>query len=401
MFSAVVAVLLVIAAGVQLWMVELLFETDEDLERFPSWYGSIAQRPDELPLVATSPVSVLICAANEAQNLAQHLPRVLDQYFPDQTGAPAFEVIVVNDRSTDDSLQVLRSLSGTHSNLRIIDIDPETPRRFPGKKDALSRGLAAASHDVILMTDADCRPASTRWISWMAFPFGAGREIVGGYGGYDAAPGLLNRFIQCETVHTFAQYSGWTRLGKPYMAVGRNLACRKDMLLRAQSDPLWTKTASGDDDLLIRICATPGNMVVNDHPDSHTYSPAKATWRDYLHQKQRHMSTGKLYRPSIQRRLGTYALSHSFTWILMLIFVVDICSSRYSFNLLFGLAPIVGLIVIMRFSLFSARLHALATTLSPANRRLRYFWPIFDLLWMLYNIVLSPYILWKTKQRWK
>src|SRR6185312_16266737 len=107
-------------------------------------------------------------------------------------------------------------------------------RNLQGKKFALSYGVVYAKNDWLLLTDADCAPTSNRWLEQMVAPLAAGKEIVAGYGGYNKTWGLLNAFIRWETLHTFLQYSAYSLAGKPYMAVGRNLACTKDILLKAQ-----------------------------------------------------------------------------------------------------------------------------------------------------------------------
>jgi hypothetical protein len=184
------------------------------------------------------------------------------------------------------------------------------------------------------------------------------------------------------------------------MAVGRNLACRKELILRAQQDPLWIKTASGDDDMLIRICARAGNMVVVGHPAAHTYSITKKTWGAYLLQKQRHSSTGKFYAAPIKRLLGAYALTHALFWISLLIYLTQLSVSGLAVNGPSVGAQIIGALVIIRLGCFHSAMTAHTAALT-GSRRLNYFWLIFDICWMGYNIILSPYILWKSKQRWR
>ena len=337
-------------------------------------------------------ISIIICAHNEAQNLRAHLPAILDQHYANKSGQPAFEVIVVNDRSDDDSDHVLQTLQNSNAALKTITISPETPRIFPGKKDALSRGVAAAAHDIILMTDADCRPASHDWIARMTAPFAHGKKIVAGFGDYERKSGMLNRVIRCETLHTFVQYFAYNFAGIPYMAVGRNLAVKKELLIRAQQSDLWKMTASGDDDLLIRLCATSDNMAVLTHPDSQTMSAPKTAWRDWLTQKQRHLSTGKLYSGTVKLLLGTYAFSHAVFWLcLALIFIF----------------PAEKLLYPAALSIAFLRLVAWAMLFSFVENKLRstrsfpfFSWLIFDPFWLLYNIILSPYIFWKSKQKW-
>ena len=352
--------------------------------------------PDEfgrLPMVKGAPVSIIICARNEADNLRRNLESILSQHYL-QHGKPDFEVIVVNDASTDHTREVLAEFAANRKHLRIIEIPPDADRCFPGKKYPLSVGIAAASHDYLLLTDADCCPAGKLWMTRMCAPFWAGKEIVAGYGAYRKASGWLNRFIRCETVFTFFQLHRMALLDMPYMAVGRNMAVKKSLLLAAQEHPLWSITPSGDDDLLVRLCATPNNFYVNTHPESFTCTDAKATLGEYLSQKQRHMSTGKLYRLPVKIWLGMNGLCHTLFWCTLPVWIVGVG--------LHGLTPNSYIVLIlvatrmldlyMHFGEWSKRL---------GEKNLTTFLPVFDILLAAYNIILSPYILWKTRQRWK
>lgn len=360
-----------------------------------AWEARRANESSELPPIALEPVSVVICARNEANNLEAFLPAILQQNYIDAAGQRAFEVIVVNDASTDNSATVLQLFEQGYEHLTVVHIAEDTPRQFPGKKFALSRGVEAARHNIILMTDADCKPSSPDWIRWMAFPFSNGIEIVAGHGDFVAGHGFLNKFIRAETLHTYALYSRACQMGMPYMAVGRNLAVRKHLVLAAQQHLLWTKSASGDDDMLIRICATKDNMVVNAHPHSFTYSIPKATFREYLRQKQRHVSTGKLYSAKVKAWLGMHAFSHALFWtsFLVLLGYMLVADSN-----LVAVTVVLGLFLLRGLYFYSGLQRWSRVT---GGQKLDAFWPLFDICWMLYNIILSPYILWKTKKAWK
>src|SRR5690606_4863633 len=180
-------------------------------------------------------------------------------------------------------------------HLRTIRVDPGTPRRFPGKKDALAIGLAAARYEQVLVTDADCYPRSPHWIETMA-SYAQSHEVVCGPGLYDREPGLLNRIIQGETMHSYLQAFCYADMGWPYMGLGRNLLTRKSRLESVQDHPLWSKTPSGDDDLFIRLQPLDTQMVYLFDPQAQTLSRAKKHGRDWIAQKQRHVSTGKYYR---------------------------------------------------------------------------------------------------------
>lgn len=333
------------------------------------------------PVTEHAPVSVIVCAHNEAIHLEQHLPLLLAQDYP------SFELIVVNDASTDETAIVLDKWAATDSRLHIVTIKSGTQRLLPGKKWALQHGVAAAQYESLLLTDADCRPASDQWLSLMSLPLQQGRGIAAGYGACIPGKGLLNLFVRWETLHTFIQYSSYTRTGVPYMAVGRNLACKKELLQQAARSPLWASMPSGDDDLLIRETADSSNMVIIADPDAFTFSAAKNSWKDWLAQKQRHVSTGKCYRKSSQLLLGAYGASHGLMWLLFLVLLCCGYGSMVSGMML--------LRCLLTWTVWSIAAH------SMKERRLFLSLPLCDVGWALYNFALSPYIFFKNKQRWK
>ena len=163
------------------------------------------------------PVSVVIAARNEESNLVEFLPLILEQNYE------KFEVIVVNDRSWDESLDVLLAFEQKYNHLRIVDI-PDVGKDGFAKKMALTLGIKAAQYDYLLFTDADCKPVSEQWISEMVKGFSKGKRIVLGAGGYIKQKGVLNRLIRFDASFIAIQYLSFAKAGLPYMGVGRNLA---------------------------------------------------------------------------------------------------------------------------------------------------------------------------------
>lgn len=332
-------------------------------------------------------VSVIICAKNEAGNLEQNLPSILAQRYSNASGKPMYEVIVVNDASEDDTEAVLYRLEQEYSHLWHVSISKDEPRLFKGKKFALGKGVSHASASSLLLTDADCAPASENWLRYMVRPLEEGKEIVAGYGAHRFRKGALNAFVRWETMHTFLQYSTYAMAGMPYMAVGRNLACTKAVFLKAQQSDIWNELPSGDDDLLIRACATEANTAIVANPEAFTFSDSRASWKDWLRQKQRHLSTGKYYKPQIQTVLAVYALAHALSWILFLILTYW---SDWS---------MVFIVMVMRCAIYWT---IWQTTVLRLKEKKLFSWFLFcDIGWLVYNFVLAPYIFWKNKQQWK
>ena len=249
------------------------------------------------------PVSVVICARDEDENLARNLPGVLVQSYPSTS-----EVVVVNDNSVDDSKYILQELKKTFKSLNVVELTQEA-KLINGKKYPLSVGIREAKHEVLLLTDADCVPASEYWIQKMQDGYDKEVEIVLGYGAYHKQPGILNKLIRFETFHTALQYLSYALAGIPYMGVGRNLSYKKDLFIRNKGFSSINHIPSGDDDLFINKVATGKNTAVIIDPDAVTRSIPKTTWSGWLKQKARHYTTAKFYKPKHKFLLGLYFIT--------------------------------------------------------------------------------------------
>ena len=241
-------------------------------------------RVDETP-----PVSVIICARNEAESLGLNLTSVLEQDYP------LFEVIVVNDCSEDDTEQVLMEFKQKYPHLRSTIIKKDGSFRN-GKKFATTIGIKAAQHEWLLFTDADCRPDSPRWMASMSRHFLDKKDIVLGYGGYMVQKGYLNKWIRYDTCFTALQYFGFAKMGKAYMGVGRNLAYRKSLFFEHNGFSAHAHVLSDDDGLLVNQAATKRNVAVTCIREALVRSTPKGTFREWMWQKRRHITAGKFYK---------------------------------------------------------------------------------------------------------
>ena len=317
------------------------------------------------------PVSVIICAKDESENLRQFLPFVLQQEYPD------FEVIVINDGSTDDTENLLNDLSVEYSNLRTTFV-PVGANNVSTKKLGLTLGVKAAKNDLLLFTDADCMPEDKCWITRMVRNFTPETEFVLGYGAYIEKKGLLNKLITYDTLFIALQYLGMAAARKPYMGVGRNLAYRKETFFAQKGFAATLGLSSGDDDLMVNKASNSRNTRVEISPDSITWSEPNATLRGWLYQKQRHLSVSSYYKGSSKFRLSLEPITRGLFYL------------SFIAALVFG-----GLIIqIAAGVLFLARL---IIQLCVINRSSKYFggrkYLFTLLLFDIYLPLLSLYIL--------
>lgn len=270
------------------------------------------------------PVSVIVCAKNEEKRLRELVPILFEQSYPN------FELIVVNDGSWDDSQETLDAFRHQYKNLKVVEI-PEEGIRMQGKKFALTLGIKAASHDRLLITDADCMPQSKNWISKMVSTSSDERGIVLGYSPYSKRKTFLNRLIRYDTFFSAINYLSFSKIGIPYMGVGRNLSYNKESFFEVGGFRKHSFIQSGDDDLFINQIANKKNTSIQIDPDTWMVSEPKESFKDWWYQKKRHLLTAPHYKFKHKFFLALFPLTYYFlimsfigllflrTWILLVI----------------------------------------------------------------------------------
>ena len=329
----------------------------------------------------THPVSVVVCARDEANNLEQNLPEVLMQDYP-----YTHEVIVVNDNSHDDTKYFLEEMEKTFRQLKPVTLTQEA-LHIPGKKFPLSVGIKTAKYEVLLLTDADCMPASNKWISKMQDGYSEGKQVVLGYGAFHKRNGLLNKLVRYETFHAALQYLSYALAGKPYMGVGRNLSYKKELFFTNKGFSSINHIPGGDDDLFINKVATAKNTGIVVDKDAFTLSEAPKDFNGWWRQKSRHYSTSRFYKTRHQFFLALYAFSHFFFYPLLAASIIF-----YSWWLalsVFGLRFIVQAIVSYK-------------TMKRLNEP-----DLFPIFWLLdiwqffYYLIFSVTLIKKPRNTWK
>lgn len=326
---------------------------------FYAYVFSKVREKDRGPLAVHKPnISVIVCAKNEADNLEKFLPSILNQDYPN------FELVLINDSSTDTTLKVMERFKANHSNVKLVNV--KNIEAFWGnKKYALTLGIKAATHNHLLFTDADCKPVSNQWINEMSRCFSKEHHIVLGYGAYEKVKNsFLNKLIRFETLMTAIQYFSYSKLGQPYMGVGRNLAYTKDLFFEARGFMDHMHIKSGDDDLFVNQIATAENTAICLSKDSFTESPAKKTYSDWLIQKRRHISTAKHYKTKHIAMLSLFFISQ------FLFFALGIAL----LSTLFYWEIVVGLIGLRYLALF------ISVTLAAKKLREKDLIPFFPIL---------------------
>jgi len=262
-----------------------------------------------------SPVSVIICARNEEANLALNLTSVLEQDYP------AFEVIVVNDCSEDNTEQVLAEFKQKYPHLRSTAIKKNGTFRN-NKKFAATLGIKTAQYEWLLFTDADCQPDSSRWIASMSRWFMDGKDIVLGYGSYPVQKSYLNKWIRYDTCFFTMQYFGFAQMGKAYRGVGCNLAYRKSLFFEHKGFAEHAHILSGDDSLFVNQAATERNVAVTYIHEAQTRTISNMSFKEWIWQKRRHIATGKFYKNSQILWLTLEPFSRVLMWVSFVVLMI-------------------------------------------------------------------------------
>jgi len=254
------------------------------------------------------PITVIIAARNESDNLYENLPLILEQDYPN------FEVIVVNNQSVDDSNWLLNAFIHQFPNLKVVELGKSKHLR-PGKKLPITLGIKAAKYEHIVLTDADCKPASNKWLFYMASGFSNEKHIVMGYGPFHKTKGFINRLIRFDAAWIGVSYFSMALSRLPYMAVGRNMAYTKNVFNAVHGFKSHYSLPSGDDDLFIQEAAHHNNYTIQIEPESFCFSPAAPNWKRWMLQKSRHYSTSTKYNFIKKALLGIYPITLLMMWI--------------------------------------------------------------------------------------
>lgn len=259
--------------------------------------------------VPTGPATVIVCFRNEAAGLAACVSAILAQEYPYE-----FEVLLVDDNSTDSSTQIAYGFARQDARVKVLH--PGKTR--PGKKDALAYGIAQAANENLVLTDADCIPASPFWLATMAGSLNHSANLALGVSPYSAndSGSILAQWQRYESAYVSTKYLAFHNVGLTYMGVGRNLAYTKSFFYGAGGFSAHADLPSGDDDLLVGQSARPEKTARVLDAAAWAWSQPHTSWRAYFRQRARHQSVGVHYRTPVIVALTLLAASHGFFYLL-------------------------------------------------------------------------------------
>ncbi len=344
-------------------------------------WRAISMIPDhETELAEATPISIIICAHNEETNLKKNLESIISQNYSN------FEIIIGLDRCSDGSHDFLKSMDKAN-NLHVFSFD-QIPPDWHSKKYVLNQCIEAASNDWLLLTDADCYPASPLWIHSFARLMTGQTNVVLGISPYESQKGTISLLTEYETCMTAISYIAQASLGHPYMGVGRNIAYTRTLFNQVNGFEGIQHITGGDDDLLVQKMIDHAQTQVNIQKESLTYSAPERKWKMYRTQKIRHLSVGKYYRKIFQRNLSIRSAVHSCLWLSFL-YLIGFSGSTWRIIVPFAL-------LVCLKGLFFKKITI------KLNMPLRMYWyPMMDLLLAIFLPLIAIRAVLERNIRWK
>jgi glycosyltransferase involved in cell wall biosynthesis len=309
------------------------------------------------------PVSVIIAARNESDNLYEHLPTILSQDYPN------YEVIVVNNQSIDDSNWILTAFAQQFPQLKVVEIS-RSPHLKPGKKLPITLGIKAASHDFFVLTDADCQPLSNQWLKNMMSSLSADRQFTIGYSPFTKAKGFLNKLVRFDNAWMGANAYAYALAGRPFKASGRNIAYSKQLFQKVNGFKSHYAISPGDDDLLLQDAIQFTKVSIMDEPSSFVRSAAPTSWNNWFRQKAKYHISSARYPVIKKALLGIYPLSLILMWISFVALCVNLNYLPLSASIFIG-------IIAIKWWLQGRCLNRLG------EKKLMFFFPIWDLFYSI------------------
>ena len=318
-------------------------------------------------------VSIIIAHKDHSDLLSQSI-----QFFDNQD-YPLFEILIVDDHSTQDHAVRLKQLAGRYAHCRIL------PSEGQGKKAALNTGIAAAAYDHLLFTDADCRPLTNQWIKKMVAS-GRRQGVVLGYSPYEKKTSWLNTFIRFETVITAIQYFSWALIGRPYMAVGRNILYPRKVLLSNEILNKHQHIPYGDDDLTIQSVGKNTPIYVCYDFQAHVFTQPQTTWKAWWKQKHRHVSAARFYQWGKWWQPGLYGIALVLHWSL--------------FFLLFFILPWWRFIPVFLIGIIIRWIYYSGWTSELGDRDTVRWYPLLEVQYACYLAAIGIFTMIRRKRTW-
>ncbi|MDK2976828.1 MAG: hypothetical protein PWP06_1303 [Candidatus Marinimicrobia bacterium] len=247
--------------------------------------------------------TVIVCARNEEHNLPDLVKSLNALEYPEGM----LEIILVDDASTDKTRELIEKAAREDSRIRAVHIH-EKEEGLSGKKNAITQAVGLADGEIILLTDADCRPGP-RWVKRMVACFDEETGMVLGFSPIEKARGLFQRFLEFDHLARVAVQTAGAYWNIPPFSTARNLAFRRRVFFEVNGYESSGTIATGDDFFLTRDVWLKTSRTFRQamHPESFVVTKRDNFSKKYVIQQLRR--NGKiLYLAPLYRGIGLFVL---------------------------------------------------------------------------------------------
>lgn len=272
-------------------------------------------------------VSVIVAARNEEQNLPFLLEALKKQTYQN------FELIIVNDRSEDRTLEVLQENAKDFHKLKYLTVPFNEKLEMAPKKNALNLGVSKSKGEILLFTDADCIPER----DWIEKTLNYFTKEVGFVTGYSPSQGkgFFSLLAELDTLSLACVNAGTIALGFPMTCSGRNLAYRKEVFEEVGGFKKIANFISGDDDLFLHLVRDLTNWKIVFCPESSVLTSPPTSIKAFFNQRIRHASKGKSYTLKTKILLGSVYLFNLLLFLSPILWLLDFINLEPTLKMLF------------------------------------------------------------------
>lgn len=324
-------------------------------------------------------ISILVYAHNQGELLLRNLPTLLEQDYP------SFEVTVMDDASLDDTADILSMMTSRYEHLNFSRIT-EQVRGMSHRKLAVLLGAKGSRNEIIVMTQAQCLPASKNWLRQMARHFAnPATEVVIGPVAYERRSSFLSRFCQFDLFQRLVSLFSISLTIKPYAGWGQNLAFRKSTFYanRSQGFQRHLHIQPGEDDLFVADVARGKNVVMECQSDALVTDQSSPLFANWSLDRLNRGFTSRLYSPIPAVVKTIDAVSRYLTvlpgFALLAYTLYNILALGIVYSQLWIVFGVTLAMLLIRVSLI---IFTYAGTATALHLRPFIFWPLFLDLYM-------------------
>ena len=263
---------------------------------------------DNLPMV-----SVVIAARNEEDHISNLIHDLIAQEYP----IDKLEVVIINDRSTDSTIDILNDASSNYAFIKNFSIDKKSELMAP-KKHALTKGIEMASGEIIILTDADCRVGKL-WVSSMAYSVINQNCITIGFSEiHEKSETIFNRYQKIDFLSIIIANAGAAGWGYFWSGTGQNLAFHKKDFATINGFEKVSGRISGDDMYLVQSISKIKTGHIHIDPHSFVTTSAIKDVKGFLNQRVRWSSNAKTNYYDAPPFFGFLLIMMSFNLLILL-----------------------------------------------------------------------------------